>query len=99
MDRRIATGIGGVMTLILLSTGAAAAEGQQPAATPVVTESVVLTAHPAALGPICLDSAGFGGVYCIWPEQPSRRPARNAPPAPPQPAPPPAGQNQPPAAS
>lgn len=95
MNRRIATGIGGFMTLILLSTGAASADGLPAAGTPVVAESIVLTAHPVALGPVCLNSAGFGGVYCIWPDQP-RRPARNAPPSPPSP---PANQNPPPPAS
>lgn len=94
MNRRITTGIGGFVALILASTGAATVDGLPAADPPAVAQQVVLTAYPVALGPICLDSAGFGGVYCIWPEQPGRRPARNTPHPPP---PPPASENLPPA--
>ncbi|MBS9536092.1 hypothetical protein KIH27_21140 [Mycobacterium sp. M1] len=90
MNRRIATGIGAALIAALIPIGAATIDRGPATDVP----AAVAIAAPVT-GPICLDSAGFGGVYCIWPEQP-RRPARNSPPA--SPAPPPA-QNQPPAAN
>lgn len=84
VNRRIVAAVGGALIAALVPIGAAAIDGA----------ATVAVAAPEA-GPICLDSAGFGGVYCIWPEE-TRRPVRNSPPASPQPPP---VQNQPPASN
>ena len=79
-SRRVAAAVSALVAITFTVAGASAAGVPPTTAVPVLAQA-----------PICLDSAGFGGVYCIWPERP-RRPAVNTP----APPPPPPSQNQPP---